>query len=206
MSEQLENQGFEKKEKKEKKKKGLYELKKEPPKSLQSYLRNQHKLMISTIALLDRKAMILIRINSTIVTALIVFQEYIIEHVLLGNVIGIILVIGALGSLILAILGVKPFAQKFIKLFEKDVLPNYSKLSENNYFLLEPMSLKAYEDSMDKVVRNQDLQIGNMVRINYVLNMIVRKKFLILDWAYNIFLASFILVTLVFIVSKFIVV
>jgi len=205
MSEQLENQDFEKKKKKEKKKKELYEMKKEAPKSLQSYLRNQNKLMVSTIALLDRKAMILIRVNSTIVTALIVFQGYIIEKVALGNVIGIILVLGALGSLICAILGVKPFAQKFIKLFEKDVLPDYTKLSENNFFLLNPLPLKEYEASMDEVVRSQDLQIGNMVRINYVLNMIVRKKFLILDWAYNIFLASFILVVIVFMISKFMV-
>lgn len=186
----------------EQKAKRLFEMKKEPPKSLQSYLRTQNKLMVSTIALLDRKAMILIRINSALVTGLVLFQDYIKENVEFGQVIAILFVIGALGSLTLAILGVKPFANKFMKIYDEEILKNYKELKFNNFFLVDPISLKDYEASMDKVMRSQELQIGNMVRINYILNMIVRKKYLILDWAYTIFLASFILVGIVFIASQ----
>ena len=187
----------------EKKAKRIFQMKKEPPKSLQSFMRNQNKLMTSTIALLDRKAMILIRINSALVSGLIIFQEFIRGKVEFGQIITVVLVVGSLASLVLAILAVKPFANKFLKIYDNELMEGYKELKYNNFFLVDPISLKEYEKSMDKVIRSQELQIGNMVRINYILNMIVRKKYLILDWAYTIFLTAFVVVGIVFLVSQF---
>jgi hypothetical protein len=41
---------------------------------------------------------------------------------------------------------------------------------------------------MDKVVKSQELQIGNQVRANYVLMKYIVSKYLLLDVAYGIFL------------------
>ncbi|WP_205728656.1 hypothetical protein, partial [Flavobacterium sp. J27] len=59
----------------EKSNKELFETKKEPRKSLQTFLRNQNKMVINSFNMIDRKAAIMIRINATIISIIIVFFE-----------------------------------------------------------------------------------------------------------------------------------
>ena len=63
---------------------GLFGTDAEPRKALSTYLRNQNKAEISFVAILDRKAAILIRICTTLISGIIVFNTYIEENVVLG--------------------------------------------------------------------------------------------------------------------------
>lgn len=183
--------------------KGLFDTKKEPRKSMHTYLRNQNKVMVSSIVVADKKAAILIRINVTIVSGLVVFQNFINENVASGHLISIILIIGIMISLILAILSAKPFGGLIRKFFIKEVEPKYPNLEENNFIVFDRTPLEKYEESMAKVLKSQDLQVGNQVRFNFVLSSSIGYKYVLLDWAYNIFLLSFISVSVLFLIAKF---
>lgn len=87
---------------------GFYGTKVEPRKSLNSFLRNQNKYLINSIAIFDRKAALMIRICTAIISGLIAFHEYIEAHVLNGYLLSTILSIGLLISLVLSILSTKP--------------------------------------------------------------------------------------------------
>ncbi len=173
----------------------------EPRKSLHTYLRNQNKFEVGSIAILDRKAAILIKICPTILSGLIVFHEYISDNVSGGNLITIILLVGLLASLILAIASTKPSNRGFEKILKNQIKPNYPNKLENSFYTWEFDTFTDYETAMEKVSKSQDLQVGNQVRANYILgksNSIIAKY---LDYAYNAFLISFILSGIVFILS-----
>jgi len=69
--------------------------------------------------------------------------------------------------------------------------------------VLDRKPLEEYEQSMVKVLNSQDLQIGNQVRFNYVLSSSIGYKYFLLDWAYNIFLLTFLIVAAVSLIGKF---
>jgi len=182
---------------------GMYGSVDEPRKSLGSYLRNQNKLEVSLIAIMDRKAAILIRICTSVITALIVFHDYIDKNVDNGHTVSQILTIGLLVSLVLAIFATKPFGASIRRLYKKEILPTHPKPEENNFLFYNLVCLEDYEESMAKVIKSQNLQIGNQVRANYVLQKNNMYKAKMLDISYNIFLVTFILVAIVFSLSNF---
>jgi len=138
---------------------GAYGTAAEPRKSLSTFLRNKNKADVSLVSILDRKAAILIRITTTLVSAIIVFHHYIDENVILGSVISNILIAGMLITLILSLLR--------------------------------------------KVIHSQDLQLGNQIRANYMISKNNGAKALMLDLAYLVFLFTFLIVAIVFLVGKF---
>ena len=125
-------------------------------------------MIFSTMAIEDRKAMIMIRTNSTIISALIVFNNYIDQNVVLASPIQYVMVIGGMFSLLLALFAAKPASFKLVQLI-KENLRLYPKLSQNNFIVFRKMGLEEFEESMAEVSKNQDLQIGNQVRGNYIL-------------------------------------
>ncbi len=179
----------------------LYESKKEPRKALATFFRNQNKMMVSSIAIADRKAMIMIRLNSLIVSIAMISYRSMNEGITLGWLIGLILIIGAGLALIFAVLAAKP-NNNFLRKLEKDeIFPAYPNLEERNFWVPADATLQEYEDSMDKVVRSQELQIGNQVRFAYMIEKRLIAKYRLLDFAYNLFLASLIVATIVFILD-----
>jgi len=182
----------------------LFYTKKEPRKSMNSFLRNQNKFMISGIIIADQKAMILLRTNSTIISGAIVFHDFIDTNVPLGHLIGVIIIVGLSISLILSILAARPFGRRLNNIFKKEIALTRPNLSENSFFMIEDASIEEYEAAIDKVVKSQELQIGNQVRAHYLLNRNLNYNYKLLDIAYNLFLITFILVALVFILGRFI--
>ena len=82
-------------------------------------------------------------------------------------------------------------------------LPKYPELKYNNFLPVGKFTLEEYEKSMDEVVRSQELQIGNQTRFAYVIEAYLMNKYRLLDIAYNLFLGSFLLIALVFIIGRF---
>jgi len=176
---------------------GLYGTKSEPRKALSTYLRNQNKAEISFVSILDRKAAILIRICTALISGLIVFQTYIEENVAAGHLISHILII-------CSILATKPAGRILQRMFIKRIHANHAELEENVFFIENPnLSIQEYEQAMSKVVRSQDLQLGNQIRANYVLGVNNNLKAKILDISYNLFLVTFLIIGIVYAVNKF---
>lgn len=181
----------------------LYDTKKEPRKSMGVYLKNQNRLIMSSIAIADKKAAILIRINTAIISALIVFESYFEGNSSFNNQIIPILIIGLSISLIFAILAAKPFSYIMYKVFNKIIKKKYPNLEENNFMIFEVPEFEKYELSMQKVLKSQNLQIGNLTRFNYFMSKSISRNYLQLEIAYTAFLITFLIVTIFYISSNY---
>lgn len=183
--------------------KDLYDTKKEPRKSMGVYLKNQNRLIMNSIAIADKKAAILIRINTAIISALIVFESYFEGNTSFNNQIIPILIIGLSISLIFAILAAKPFSYIMYKVFNKIIKKKYPNLEENNFMIFEVPEFEKYELSMQKVLKSQNLQIGNLTRFNYFMSKSISRNYLQLEIAYTAFLITFIIVAVFYLSSNY---
>jgi len=167
------------------------------------YLKNQNRLIMNSISIADKKAAILIRINTAIISALIVFESYFEGNASFNEQIISILIIGLSISLIFAILAAKPFSYTMYKVFNKTILKKYPNLEENNFMIFEVPDFDEYEISMQKVLKSQNLQIGNLTRFNYFMSKSISRNYLQLEIAYTAFLITFLLVTVMYILSNY---
>ena len=181
----------------------IYDTKKEPRKSFGVYLKNQSRLIMNSIAIADKKAAILIRINTAIISALIVFEGYFDGSSSLNNQIIPILIIGLSISLIFAILAAKPFSYTMYKVFNTTIKKKYPKLEENNFMLFEVPDFDEYESSMKKVLKSQNLQVGNLTRFNYFMSKSISRNYVQLEIAYTAFLITFLVVAVLYIKASF---
>jgi len=181
----------------------IYNTKKEPRKSMGVYLKNQNRLIMNSISIADKKAAILIRINTAIISALIVFESYFKGNAAINQQIIQVLIIGLSISLIFAILAAKPFSYIMYKVFNKTIKKKYPKLEENNFMLFEVPEFDKYERSMQKVLESQNLQIGNLTRFNYFMSKSISRNYLQLEIAYTAFLITFLIVTVLYIISNY---
>ncbi len=176
-----------------------FDTKKEPKKSFTNFQRNQFRSLFSSMALSDRKSMILVRINITLISGLIVFHHYIEQNVPLGSILEITAIIGIGISLVASLLSSKPSGVKDV--LKQQINPNYSDLKDNMLMHFSNPTLEEYEDAMDKVVRSQHLQIGNQVRTSYLINFMLLRQFKWLKFAYNSLITTFVVVIFIFLIG-----
>ncbi len=172
-------------------------------KTLDTFLKNQNRLLMSSISIADKKAAILVRLNTTLVSGLIVFEGYFEVNSNLNQYILPVLIIGLSISLLFAILVTKPFSFNLYRTLNKVIKVNYPKLEENNFFLIDDIPFHEYEESMEKVKNSQELQFGNLTRFNYFMSKSISKKFVLLEIAYSIFLLTLVIVLVLYLISKF---
>jgi len=177
---------------------GLFTTKKEPRKSFATYQRNQNKFYLSTLNLIDRKAAIMLKVNATILSASVIFFNYITE-INFGIKIAIILIITSFTSLIFSILASKPNSLAFYKRFKRDVVSKYKKREENLFMIgmSSGKTLEEYEKAYNKVLNSQELQIGNQVRTMFLLEKEMKRGYFYLELAYSSFLIGLLILIIV---------
>ena len=183
---------------------GMFGSPTEPRKALNSFLRNQNNFEVNAVSIIDTKAAILIRISTAVISGLIVFHEYIEDNVIYGLPISAILLIGLLMALILSILAIKPLNKFVGNSIKSQVDSSYPKLEENTFFMWNSCNLREYEEAMMKVVNSQNLQLGNQIRANFLLARNNSYKATMVMRAYNIFLITFVVAGVLFLISKFV--
>jgi len=177
---------------------GMYTTRKEPRKSFATYQRNQNKFYLNTLNLIDRKAAIMIRVNATILSASVIFFNYI-SSINFGVKIAVILITTSFVSLLFSILASKPNTLSFHKRFKRDIVSKY-KREEENLFMIGMSSdktLEEYEEAYNKVLNSQELQIGNQVRIMFLLEKEMKRGYFYLELAYSSFLVGLLILILV---------
>ncbi len=182
---------------------GIYATDREPRKALGVYFKSQNRLIMNSIAIADRKAAILIRVNTAIVSGLIVFESYFRSSAHFNDFIIPVLIIGLSVSLFCALLAAKPFSYTMYNVFRNTVQKKYPKLEENNFMLFEDADFDEYEASMEKVIKSQNLQLGNMTRFNYFMSKSIARNFFMLEIAYSVFMLTFAIVVILYAYSMF---
>ena len=196
-------EALEKEKIKEDKTNSRYWTKKEPRKSMATFQRNQNKIMVNMVNVLDRKAAILIRINTTLISGIVVFFEHISE-IENGVLIGLVLVSCCFVSLVLALLAAKPPLSKVIQSHIKEIISKYPAPETHSFMvgLSGYLTLEEYEEAYHKIVQSQELQLGNQVRMHYVYEKNMVRGFKILEHSYNAFLIGFIFTVLTFVFTN----
>ena len=170
--------------------------------ALDTFLRNSYRTHTSMGALADRKANIMIRFNSILISILIVFFNNIMEINPAALYSGIAFMISALGSLIFATLSARPNATK---LYDKKV--PWTTVKDNIFFYgnFINLSKQDYMKAFNLMMQDKKTIYGNMARDLYHLGKILEKKFKFLMWSYNIFLVGLIFTVLAFLFSFFVI-
>lgn len=171
-------------------------------KTMDTYLKNQNRMLMSSISIADKKAAILVRLNTTIVSSLIVVEGFLSADLDLNKFILPVLIVGLSLSLLFAIMVAKPFSYTLYKVLNKIIKPKYPRLEQNNFFLIENVEFEEYEKSMNKVMASQELQFGNLTRFNYFMSRSISQKYVMLEVAYAFFMLTLFVVMLLYIFSK----
>ncbi|MEO0339864.1 MAG: hypothetical protein AAF242_11670 [Bacteroidota bacterium] len=178
---------------------GLYYTKSEPRKSFSTFMRNQNKFYVNSLNIIDRKASIMIRVNSTIISAIVLFFEYV-QDIKFGTLIGIVMVLASFISMISAINASKPYSFSMYKFYQEKVQRKHPEMEKNLFVIgmYPKVSLEEYEAAYGALVNSQELQIGNQVRAMYTFEKQVHRAFAQIDIAYGAFMIGFLIVILVF--------
>jgi len=177
---------------------GMFDTQKEPRKSFATYQRNQNKFYLSTLNLIDRKASIMLKVNATILSASVIFFNYITE-INFGIRIAAILITTSFVSLIFSILASKPNSISFYRRFKRNIVSKYKKEEENLFMvgMSSNKTLEQYEKAYSKVLKSQELQIGNQVRVMFLLEKEMKRGYFYLELAYSSFLIGLLILIIV---------
>ena len=172
--------------------------KKDAARALQTYFRNNYRTHISLSALADRKSHIMIRLNSLLISILIVFFKGIISLTPAAIITGVIFLLTTLISLIFAAIAARPSVTKRVS-----AETSFEKAQKNiffygNYIGLE---LEQYEEVVESIINKPNLIYGNMIRDLYFLGKVLDKKFNLLQYSYNIFIVGLIITVISFLIA-----
>jgi uncharacterized protein YjiK len=177
----------------------LFSPTKKEGKLIKVLLRNQMIFKTTMLEQSDQKANMLLSISIFfLVGVLVVFLEFE-SYVHFPYWILIIVALGFLCTALFILLTVKPNIKTAHKIIEQEISPKYPNYSQRSLLFSEKLSLNDMEIGSDAVVSDSALQIGNMVRANYLLDKNLFQKYKCLDSAFNIFLFSMTMFFLLFI-------
>lgn len=167
-----------------------------------NFFRINYHNHISLSAIADQKAHTIISINAIIVSILVSFLTYrsrTDENPMLLLPI-IIFMVSALGSLIFAILSIRPS----VNAKNKDI-SNFNIQKKNIIFFGNFVSLdeQVYEKAIDEVLRDKTLLQGNLSRDLYQLGRVLDKKYRYLNTAYTVFMVGFAATVIAFFIAFF---
>lgn len=169
--------------------------KKDVSRARQTFFRTSFKTHLTMATMADRKANIMVRLNSILLSGLILFNKYILEFSELSSITLLIFVITTLISLILAVLAVRP----------GNVSNNQGIKShyEENIFSLHnfgKIPLKEFEKAFTDVLTSTKLLYGNMIKDLHDYDKLLSKKYLLLRASYTVFLVGLVLAVSSFII------
>ncbi|MCY4161620.1 MAG: hypothetical protein OXE77_07115 [Flavobacteriaceae bacterium] len=182
---------------------GQFESKKEPRKSLQTFLRNQNRLYVNSFNIIDRKASIMIRMNSIIISGVFLFYNNV-RDVELGSLIGLILIVCCFLSLLFALNASRPNSFGAYLFIRQNTKKRQLKTEETVFVtgVNAHVSEEEFEEAFDKIVKNQKLQIGNQARAAHMFEKRIRNAFFLIEISYLTFMVGFIGVVVLFIIGN----
>ena len=169
--------------------------------SLQTYFRNSYRVHTALSALADRKSNIMIKLNSIIISIIIVFFKFITEFNPAAFVAIIVFLITTLLSLVFATLAARP---KISNVTKYDQSPDHVK---RNFFFFgnyAHLDKDQYDESFKALMKDKRLIYDNMVNDLYYLGKVLDRKFRFINWSYNIFLVGLVLTVITFLIELYI--
>jgi len=149
---------------------------------ISTFFRNALKSNLDLTSLADSKAGILISINGFILTVSVTASSFA-THSTLMTYAFISIILTSLGSIILAILAVKPLTKE--KLIHKQHLQNYNSVLY--YQDMADLSHEEYLEKTKKIIKNEAKIKKEMINHLHILGTEIKKKYFWLKKAYAYF-------------------
>jgi len=147
----------------------LYKTSKKENKGVKELLRNQMIFGTTMLEQSDEKANMLLSLSISFLIGIIVVYLEFESYVHFPYWVLLILAFGFLSTALFILLTVKPNFRFVSKLVEKEISPTYPNVEDRSLIFSDYLSLADMESGTDKVTSDGSLQIGNIVRANYVL-------------------------------------
>lgn len=169
--------------------------------TVQTYYRTAYSNHIQLSDIADKKAHIMISVNSimlSVAISMLTYHSYTDNNPLLILPIVIFMVTG-LTSLIFSVLSSRPRISTKV--------PETKDKNASNFIFFGNfvnLSLDEYEDAVDTMLRDGALLYGNMTRDIYYLGKVLDKKYRLLTFSYNVFMLGFVATVIAFLTVYFI--
>ena len=168
---------------------------KETRRAIQTFFRSSFRVQMGMVSLADRKANILIRLNSLLISGMVIFYKNITTYNEMATISVVIFLVTLGVSLIFATLAVTPSSE----------LVSDTELTENDtagqmfmythYVKMKPLQ---FEKNFDKMMRKSNLIYGSMARDLYQFGKVIVRKYQLLKIAYTTFTVGLIITIVLF--------
>ncbi len=172
--------------------------KKDARRALQTFFRSSFRVQMGMVSLADRKANILIRLNSLLISGMVIFYKNITSYNDMAMVSVVIFLITLGVSLIFATLAVRPSAE-LVSNRELDAEEAVGQMFMYTHYV--KMDPDEFERSFDVMMRDTGLIYGSMARDLYQFGNVIVKKYKLLNIAYTTFTVGLIITILIFLIS-----
>ena len=164
---------------------------KDAPRALQTYFRSSFRVQMTMITLADRKANIMLRLNSLLITVMVIFFKNIIEYDSATILTIVIFFVTLLVSLIYATLATKPSQD----IFEKIDFSDSSDAADQMFFFsrFAQMDKELFDKGFDLMMRDTGKIYKNMAHGLYDISGLLMIKYRMLNISYTVFLGGLIL-------------
>jgi hypothetical protein len=141
--------------------------------------------------MIDRKAAIMIRVNSMIISARVILFDRV-SDIPFGAFSGITMVVCSFISLMFAINASRPHLFSILRR-GKQIADKYPELEETIFTVgaNTDVTLEEYEAAFNKVIKSQELQVGTQVRTMYLFEKQAQSSFSHIELAYLAFMVGF---------------
>jgi Ca2+/Na+ antiporter len=166
---------------------------------LQTFLRNSYRSHISLFAIADRKANIMLRLNSFLLSAALIFFKNILGFNDLSIITLVLFLLTTLISLVLAAMAARPVKETDQKIATRSP----ESIAENLFINTHLMQIdeEDFENAFGIMMEDSSLIYGNMSRELYRFRMMLVTKYRLLRKSYNVFIYGFVLTILSFFIN-----
>lgn len=172
--------------------------KKYNPRALQTFFRSSYQVQMSMAAMADRKANIMVRLNSLLISGMVIFYRNIVTISEIAVVTVAIFLITLLASLIFATLAARPSITA-INVDKKKPLQEVAKqmFLFTHYAAMTPND---FEQAIDIMMKDTGLVYGGMARDLRIYGQLLVEKYSLLRMSYNIFIIGLVLTVISFLI------
>lgn len=167
--------------------------------ALQTFFRSSFRVQMGMIGLADRKANILVRLNSLLISGMVIFYKNITSYNDMATISVVLFLLTLVVSLIFATLAVRPSAEDIHHNGDPDLDKSVGHMFMYTHYV--DMSPSQFEKTFDTMMGDAGLIYGSMARDLYQFGKIIVKKYQLLRIAYTTFTIGLVITVVLFLAS-----
>lgn len=168
---------------------------KEARRAIQTFFRSSFRVQMGMVSLADRKANILIRLNSLLISGMVIFYKNITTYNEMATISVVIFLVTLGVSLIFATIAVTPSSELVSNSDLTDDDTAGQMFMYTHYVKMKPLQ---FEKNFDKMMKKSGLIYGSMARDLYQFGKVIVRKYQLLKIAYTTFTVGLIITIVLF--------